>query len=364
MSDDKDILGHKIINLHAELMAAFPELSRMAVAIYDRESDLLKTFLNSTKNHQPLQNYSAHLSNIPSLKALADARQTRVIDDILDFEDSTSPHTRWLIDEGFRSSYTVPMYGHEHLVGFLFFDADQPRYFDRILIKSLNVYAELITSVLKSELSTIYTLRGALNTARLLTHHRDNETALHLTRMSHYSYLIAQKLSAKLGLSDEFNEFILRYSPLHDIGKIGISDQILLKPGRLTAQEFETIKSHVGIGVQMIESILNEFDLGDMSNLSILRNIIGGHHEKYDGSGYPHGLAQEAIPLEARIVAVADVLDALSHPRPYKPAWSFDEAVDFIIAQTGSHFDPLCCEILANHREAFREIYQAFRETS
>ncbi len=362
MPTDKDILGAKILALHSELMRSFPELSRLAVAIYDKESDLLKTFADSTTEHNPIRHYSAKLSETPSLKALADSHQTRIIEDLNSLQSSSSMHSRWLVCEGFRSSYTVPMYGHDHLIGFLFFDADRPRYFDQFLIQSLNIYAELVSSVLINELSPIYTLRGALNTARNLTHHRDNETALHLTRMSRYSYLLAQKLSDKFGLSEEFVEYMLQYSPLHDIGKIGISDDILLKPGRLSDVEYATIQTHVTIGLDIIDSILQEFELAGLSHITILKNIIGCHHERYDGSGYPRQLEGKDIPAEGRIVAVADVLDALSHPRPYKPAWSFDDSVAYIVDNSGTLFDPDCCVMLQADIEDFRQVYEAFKE--
>lgn len=362
MPNGNDYIGEKIVSLHGELMKAFPDLSRLAIAIYDRENDQLKTFVNSTKKHEPLRNYSACLSETPSLKILAESKQVRVIEDLTTLKNSPSAHTQWLINEGFRSSYTIPMYGHEQLIGFLFFDADKPRYFDQIIVKSLDVYAELITSVLVNELSTIYTLRGALNTARHLTHHRDNETASHLTRMSHYSNLLAQKLAGKHQLGDDYIEFVFQYSPLHDIGKIGISDQILLKPGKLTDEEFDIIRTHVDIGAQIIESILKEFELAELSHVTVLKNIICCHHERFNGSGYPYQLKGTDIPLEGRIVAVADVLDALSHPRPYKKAWSFDHAVDYIVERSGDDFDPDCCDILGQHKEQFRDIFQSFAE--
>ncbi len=362
MPTDKDILGAKILSLHSELMRSFPELSRLAVAIYDKETDLLKTFADSTADHSPIRHYNAKLSDVPSLKALADGHQTRIIDDLNDLASSSSMHSRWLVCEGFRSSYTVPMYSHDHLIGFLFFDADRPKYFDEFLIQSLNIYAELVSSVLINELAPIYTLRGALNTARNLTHHRDNETALHLTRMSHYSYLLAQKLASKHGLSEEFTEYVLQYSPLHDIGKIGIPDHILLKPGKLTAEEYAIIQTHVTIGVDIIHTILREFELADFAHIEILRNVIGCHHERYDGSGYPKQLKADEIPIEGRIVAVADVLDALSHPRPYKKAWSFEDSVSYIADRSATLFDPDCCQILTSDIEDFRQIYETFKE--
>ncbi len=361
MPTDKDTLGARILSLHSELMRSFPELSRLAVAIYDKESDRLKTFADSTADHEPMRFYSEKLSNVPSLKDLADNHKTRVIEDLQSLE-TTSLHSRWLVGEGFRSSYTVPMYGHDHLIGFLFFDADRPKYFDQFLIQSLNIYAELVSSVLINELTPIYTLRGALNTARNLTHHRDNETALHLSRMSYYSYLIAKKLSAQYDLSEELIEYMLQYSPLHDIGKIGIPDEILLKRGRLDADEYKTIQGHVLIGLDIIDSILREFELADLSHVDILKNIIGCHHERYDGSGYPRQLSGNDIPIEGRIVAVADVLDALSHPRPYKKAWPFDDSVAYILENSGKLFDPDCCAVLQSNVEDFREIFERFRE--
>lgn len=362
MNQSNDSIGEKIIKLHEELRSSFPALSRMAIAIYDKDNDYLKTFVNSTKQHHPLNNYSVSLSDVPSLKKLADTGQHRVIHDLRQLKDSNSTHTKWLLQEGFRSSYTVPLYSHDQLVGFLFFDADKPKYFDLLIIKSLNVYAELIGSILVNELAPIFTLRGALNTAQHLTHHRDSETACHIARMSHYSHLLAQKLSARYSLTDEYIEYILQYSPLHDVGKIAISDEILLKPGRLTAEEFAIIKTHVQKGLEIIHSIIDEFDLAGLKHLSILYNIIGCHHEKYDGSGYPDGLTGSDIPLEGRIVAVADVLDALSNPRPYKQAWSFEKSVDFIVDQSGRHFDPDCCNILDNNRDEFHVIFKRFSE--
>lgn len=359
-----ETIGQRIVVLHHELRERCPALSRMAVAIYDRENDLLKTFVDSTREHESLNHYSVALQQVPSLKDLAEKRCHRIIDDLTTLNSSNSAHTQWLLKQGFRSSYTVPLFGHDQLIGFLFFDADKPRYFDQLIVKTIDVYADLICSVLINELAPLFMLRGALNTAQHLTHHRDTETAAHLSRMSHYSHLLATSLTESHQLDDEYSEFILQYSPLHDIGKIGISDEILLKPGKLSEAEFEVIKSHVQIGLDIIDSIISEFDLGGFSHLSILKNIVGCHHEKYDGSGYPDGLSGEDIPLEGRIVALADVLDALTQPRPYKQAWNFEHAVSHILKLSGSHFDPACCQALDQQRELFREIYQRFSEPS
>ncbi len=159
--------------------------------------------------------------------------------------------------------------------------------------------------------------------------YRDNETGLHIVRMSQYSALLAQKL----GWSPEACELMLHASPMHDVGKIGIPDAILLKPGRFEPHEWEIMKTHATIGGDILED-------GDSDLLMLARTIALSHHEKWDGSGYPHGLVGEAIPQAGRIVAVADVFDALTSSRPYKQAWPVEEAVAHIKDGAGSHFDP------------------------
>ena len=180
--------------------------------------------------------------------------------------------------------------------------------------------------------------------------------------MSQYSYLLAQRVSTDYELSDEYIEYILQYAPLHDIGKIGIADSILLKPGKLTADEYDIIKTHVQIGVDVIDVLIKDFSLRSFSHLSILKNIIECHHERYDGSGYPHGLKADQIPIEGRIVAIADVLDALSHARPYKAAYPFRDSVDYILDHSGTLFEPTLCEALRDNYDEFNKIFQMFKE--
>ncbi|MDO5896947.1 HD-GYP domain-containing protein, partial [Agrobacterium sp. Azo12] len=130
-------------------------------------------------------------------------------------------------------------------------------------------------------------------------------------------------------------------APLHDVGKIGISDSVLLKPGRLTPEEITEMRRHVEIGVQILEK-------GTSDLVRIAEAVAGGHHEKWDGTGYPKGITGENIPIEARIVAIADVFEALCSERPYKRAWPIEEARDHIIAQSGLHFDPACVTAFEN----------------
>jgi len=165
--------------------------------------------------------------------------------------------------------------------------------------------------------------------------YRDPETGAHLLRMSNYTRLIARQL----GLPIAEQEMLQEAAPMHDIGKVGIPDAILLKPGRLTEQEMETMRQHPVFG----HEILN----GSVSPLLQCAAVVAlSHHEKFDGSGYPQRLAGEAIPLWGRIVAVADVFDALTSARPYKPAWPLERAREFLQSQRGLHFDPQCVDVL------------------
>lgn len=159
--------------------------------------------------------------------------------------------------------------------------------------------------------------------------YRDDMTGQHTQRVGRLSGVIAERL----GLPGEEVDMIRLAAPLHDIGKIGIPDEILLKPGRFEPHEFERMKAHTSIGSSILER-------GSFAILQLARLIAQSHHEKWDGSGYPQGLAGEAIPLAARIVALADFYDALTHDRPYKRAWTQDETLAEVKEQRGKHFDP------------------------
>ncbi len=195
-----------------------------------------------------------------------------------------------------------------------------------------------------AHLETIFCLAQAAE-------YRDQDTAFHLQRMSHYSRIIAKEL----GLSNHEQELIFYASPLHDVGKIGIPDAILQKPGPLTPEERQIMKRHPEIGYEILSK--SDSELMQKSALIALT-----HHEKFDGSGYPRGLKGEGIPLEGRIVALADVFDALASRRPYKEAWDLDEIFSFVESQSGSHFDPHVVAAFNRGRGEILEIYHRYQE--
>ena len=173
-----------------------------------------------------------------------------------------------------------------------------------------------------------------------------NETITHFKRVGKLSGFLAKKYTG----SQKFANKIEFYSSLHDIGKIGIPDEVLEKSGKLTMDEFEVIKNHTSIGKKLIEKL----NLG-----SVCENIVAYHHEKWNGKGY-HGLENYEIPLEARIVAIADVYDALREKRCYKPSFSHEEAKKIILCEKGSHFDPDLVDVFLENENDFKLIYDTF----
>ena len=180
---------------------------------------------------------------------------------------------------------------------------------------------------------------------------RDNETAKHTIRMSHYS----EQLARLCELPDSFCQRIRIAAPLHDVGKIGISDTILLKPGKLTSEEFAIMKTHCEIGYRILSESTSDI-------LSLGAEIALNHHEKYDGSGYPRGLSGENIPITGRIGAICDVFDALTTERVYKKAVSCDQALIIMSEGRNSHFDPRIIDIFLRNFKIFAEIRSRFTD--
>jgi putative two-component system response regulator len=174
---------------------------------------------------------------------------------------------------------------------------------------------------------------------------------MHVQRMSRYT----RELAIAYGFNEEHANDLMMAAPMHDIGKIGIADNILLKPGKLTADEYEVMKTHVDIGAEILSNPRSYL-------IELARTMALTHHEKWDGSGYPNGLAEDNIPIEGRLIAVADVFDALTSERPYKKAWPIDDAVNYIFEQSGKHFDPAIPPLLKKILPKLLEIKETFSE--
>ncbi len=353
-------LNERLQHIHQQIQQCCESVGRIAVALYDDKTDILHTFISSSQTN-PLPNYQIPLSRVPSLNALAESGQNRIIQDIpATLSQSTSYHSEQIVRTGYRSSLTIPLMLQGKLLGFLFYDSYERDGFPEAMQGTLNLYGQLICETISHDLASIKTLRGAVVTAREFSRQRDEETAAHLSRMAHYSRLIAMEVSDQYAISEEEIEYIHQFAPLHDIGKVAIPDRILLKKGRLTDDEREVMCSHVVRGVEIVDLMIDEFDLGTVRHIEMLRNIIAGHHERFDGSGYPAGQQGLAIPVESRIIAVADVFDALTTQRPYKSAWTFDGALTQMQTVESALYDPVCVAALAERRDDVEAIRRRF----
>ena len=247
--------------------------------------------------------------------------------------------------------------------GFIFYDSRAPAYFRPELLAHLEPLARLFALIVIGELSAIRTLKAATLTMRHVASRRDHETGEHLERMARYCRLMARALAETHRLSDEYVEHLFLFAPLHDIGKIAIPDSILLKPGPLTEAEFKIMHEHPQKGLELIDLMLREFGFTGFEHIEVLRNLVFLHHENLDGTGYPRGLKGEAIPIEARITTTADVFDALTSRRPYKPAWPLEVAFAELRRLAGRKLDPGCVEALIAHADEVKTIQQRFAES-
>jgi len=360
---DRNIpLGQKLRLIHEAIGDHSVLVHRVAVALHNPDTDMLSTFLHSSGEDNPLFNYSMKLSEIRSLKEIADRGAPRIIDDLTALAGGYNRHTQKVLGQGYKSSLTYPLYHDGSLLGFLFLNSYQSHVFTGDLVHLLNLFNLVISSLIIKETVRVRTLAAAIRTAQSITRHKDEETGSHLERMAHYSRLIAANLAPRHKLNDEFIEYMLLFAPMHDIGKIAIPDVILLKPGKLTPEEFEVVKEHPRVGQEIIDNMVKEFSFNGFPHIQMLSNIVGMHHEAMDGSGYPGGLKETEIPIEARICAVADVFDALTSRRSYKPAWDNEKAFSVLLEMANGKLDGECVEALIGNAEKIMEIQAIFAE--
>ena len=222
----------------------------------------------------------------------------------------------------------------------------------RIMAKAMKNQNKILDGMVKERTKELNDTR--LEVIRRLgraAEYRDDMTGFHIIRMSRYS----QQLALATGMSEIESEVLLNASPMHDIGKIGIPDHVLLKPGKLDADEWKIMQTHVDIGVEILSG-------SDSELMNMAAEVAQNHHEKWDGSGYPRAIAGEDIPLTGRIVAVADVFDALTTERPYKDAWPIEKAVEFLKEQRGQHFDPRLVDLFLDILPEILKIREQYAE--
>lgn len=346
--------------IRTELAVDFPFIHRIAVAVYDEERDALHTYAFDEDSSSNIHNYEAILSECTSLLGLFNSSTDRVVNDMTIFDKSIHRHTYLINKAGFYASYTAPLIIDGKLLGFFFANSREKNVLKGEVINRLKLNAMLVALWLQQDDYRFYVLKSTVESMRIVSDHRDPETGEHLKRMARYSLLIARDVADLHQLNDIKIDYIYLYSSLHDIGKLTIADSILLKSGKLTKEEFDAMKLHTTKGAEIATQLIELYDLKEIPYIKMLANIIRSHHEKMDGSGYPDGLMGDEIPIEARIIAVADIFDALTNQRPYKKAWSNAEAFNELKQLSGTKLDSSCVDALCRNEKNILEIQRTF----
>lgn len=266
--------------------------------------------------------------------------------------------------EGIKSNMTIPLIINDTVTGFIFLSSTKVNNFDeKELILAENIGHEISTSIYKTYL-TQKMLSNVAKTFADIVEKKDYETGDHINRMTIYSKIIAKEL---LNCEDEryrvdrnFINDIENNAAIHDIGKVGIPDRILKKPGKLDSDEWEVMKQHTVIGAEVLTGLKDSLKIFNSNFYERAIDIAKYHHEKWDGTGYPEGLSGHDIPLVARIIAIADVFDAVSSKRVYKEAFSFESSVDIINRGSGTHFDPVLVKCFNTVLHKIRKVYDEY----
>lgn len=354
LANKPDTLNGRLQVLHECLRQSLPQTKQSSCLLYDEKTDSLKKFLSSHHFTNGGYDECLHLKSNQALFTLCQQEEGKLVS--FDTDDPIWRHFQQ--DPDSVTAFIIPIKQAQRFIGFVCFETESlAENLNDTAINTLILYAQFISMMINEEFSLVNTLLATVRAARDFTDFRDFETGLHLDRMACYARTIATHLSKKHHLSDEFIEHVYLFSRLHDIGKIGISDSILNKPGRLDDAERSIMKTHVSKGVDMLEQVLQDYNLVEMRDTDMMRNIVACHHEYIDGSGYPKGLKGDDIPLEARIATVADIFDALTCHRPYKKPWPLEDAIaELEKMQQANKLDPECVAAVRENKAEFEKI--------
>ncbi len=354
----------KLTFVHETLKKSCPGVDRVSIALYDNQARKLKTFIAAPVAESPLKNYETVLAAESVLWEVARNRSPRIVNDLRIYQHHVSTHSQAIVGHGFASSYTHPIYQNKELAGFIFFNSFHNRYFRERILEQVELFTHLLAEMILNELAVTRALVAAMRTSVNMVQKHDLETGTHLERMSRYSRLIARSMVRRglEHLDDEQIEQIALFAPLHDVGKIGIPDRILQKPARLTRAERTIMNTHTVLGRQIVDDLIRNFGFEQIPYIDCLRHIAELHHEAMDGSGYPHGMNGQEITLEARIVAVSDIFDALTTRRPYKLPWSNAHAFALLQLLSIDKLDRQCVDALIECPGEIEQIQQQFSE--
>lgn len=354
--------------LSRKLIEQSSELLGFTITLFDETTHKIRSFFRSEYFDTRLPVISTRLQDSSVLMAMKADPYTHIVinevdehnQSILDILKSVS--RRRHDDSTDYSILCIPVHHEDRFLGGIFLLANRNHYFEGTTKMLCDSYGMLIAQITINYLNIVDEFSRVAKALLAISHHRDPETKAHLKRMREYSRLIASNLYEKGLCSDLLSNKIAQYADMHDIGKYGIPDEILFSTKRFNDEERSIMNRHPEMGVKMLNEMLSIFHLNRSDDVQVLTNIILHHHERFDGHGYPHKLGGKAIPLEARIVAAADVLDALLSPRTYKKAWPMEKVMAYFREESGKHFDPDCAQAVLNNQDAIVFIQEHYKD--
>lgn len=301
-----------------------------------------------------------------SLGDVVKNESARIINDLVEYtKNSTALYNKIIVNAGIRASVTLPLKVNNMPIGIIFFSSTRKNVYNEEHVNFLKTISNSIAISFNQNIFIDELLYSSILALAKMAESRDEDTGEHLERMKSYAVFLTKCLDKENLFSDiitsAFIKDIERFSPMHDIGKVGIKDGILLKPGKLTGFEFEEIKKHAIYGAEILRTA--DSNIIEKYNRSVFKigiDIAESHHERWDGTGYPYGKRGEDIPLSARIAALADVFDALTSKRPYKTAFTFEESLNIILKGRGSQFDPVITDVFFKYKDDLYRLCRSF----
>lgn len=354
---------------HNEDFRKYLKFDRIGFATVEEEHFVADISISESNFLRLKRGFKVKKSESKSLMKIMNSKKVRIINDLESYYERhpNSDSTRLILEEGYHSSLTAPLVKSDgKIVGILFFSSKEKNIYREEDIYKVSSILDLISTIFEKNMLIEDLVTNSVLTFVKLVEGKDPETSNHVERMAFYSKIISKYLSLNPKYKDTIDYYfidnILKFAPLHDIGKVGIPDNILLKPGRLTEEEFDIMKNHPKIGAKILAHFHYNLHKYGIDVFKMAVQLTVGHHEKWDGSGYPSGIRGLKIPLPARITAVADVFDAISSKRVYKEAFSFEKSIEIIKEMKGSHFDPDVVEAFIDGLPEIKNIYEKLKE--
>lgn len=342
--------------------------NRIGIGLIDKPTETIYCQAVHSDNENLLNSgYAMHIKDTTLMDVISSGKP-RIIQDLREYI-KIRPHsksTKLLLQEGVLSSITLPLYVNSSPIGTVFFSSYSPDVYKKEHIEFLEQIAAFLAISIEKNILVNDLILVSITALAKLVESKDSETGLHIERIRNYSEIIARQLAKSEHyreiLTDHYIQEISDFAPIHDIGKVGIADGILLKPARLSPEEFEVMKKHTIIGADVLRKSGNNMTKKNKHYFSTAIDIALGHHEKVNGKGYPFGLTGDQIPISSKIVAIADVFDALTSKRVYKDSVSLKASYDIIASEAGESFDMDVVNAFLKCEKQITSIYSKYRE--